>query len=293
MILSFFLCLSLSKHYVTFDVYGTLLNISYISDVIMQIATENEIDPFVASAQFDECEDMMVYGENYTDFNEKLRSALMWTDIYLNVDVFEKSYDRIIQAYHDLKPFPEVIDALEEMQRRNYTIVIMSNSVHSLMDVNQHALGDLFNITLLAQDAKAFKPDLKFFQYVHDKLNFDKNNHTHIAQGYWSDIMPAMQMNWPNRIWVNRANHKYVDKYPCNVVYNLTQALDYLPPIPYTEDESDDDEGDTTPFVKSWKMIAVCVSAAVLIVAVIVTIILCRNKRKKSNLTSNSALLVT
>ena len=77
MLFSLFLSLSLSRHYVTFDVYGTLLNISYISDVIMQIAKENGIDPQIASATFDECEDMMVYGENYTNFNEKLRSALM------------------------------------------------------------------------------------------------------------------------------------------------------------------------------------------------------------------------
>ena len=292
MLLSLFISLSLSKHYVTFDVYGTLLNISYISDVIMQIAQENNIDPIAASAQFDECEDMMVYGEDYTDFNEKLRSALMWTDIYLNVDVFEKSYDRIIQAYHDLKPFPEVLDALREMKRRNYTIVIMSNSVHALMDVNEHALGDLFNISLLAQDAKAFKPDLKFFRYVHDKLNFNKHNHTHIAQGYWSDIVPAIQMNWQNRIWVNRKDHKYVDKFPCKVVTNLTAALDYLPPLP-DPGADDEDEPTETPFVKSWKMIVVCVSAAVLIVIIVVAIVLCRNKKKKANITSNSALLMT
>ena len=163
------------------------------------------------------------------------------------------------------------------------------------MDVNQHALGDLFNISLLAQDAKAFKPDLKFFQYVHDKLKFDKNNHTHIAQGYWSDIVPAIQMNWENRVWVNRKNHKYVDKFPCNVVTNLTEALEYLPPLPDpgADDDDDQDSNNTTPFVKSWKMIVVCVSAAVLVAVIITVIVLCRNKKNKANIASNSALLMT
>ena len=279
-----FLAHCFTAHYLTFDVYGTLLNTSTIPETIRQIAIENQIDPIEAANMFESYQDLVIYGEGYADFDEKLRKALMWTDIFMNANVFEKSFDKLLNTYYNLKPFPEVINTLKEMKRRNYILVIMSNSVKSIMNINQHALEDLFDVVLLAQDSKAYKPNLQFFKYVHEKLDFDHNNHTHIAQGYWSDIMPANQMNWTNKIWVNREHSKFSSKYPCNMVYNLTETLQYLPELT---------DGAGTPFVKSWKMIVVCVAAVILIVSIIVVVIIVRKKKKDEDMISVTSLLMT
>ncbi|KAH0795355.1 HAD family hydrolase [Histomonas meleagridis] len=221
----------LSIHYVTFDVYGTLLNMSSISDCIKEIANENGVNPQAASNMYTSCEYKVLYGEEYVDLDSKIKNALFWTDIFLNTNCFVKSYDRVINAYNNLKPFPEVIEALSEIKNRGYSIVIMSNSMKSIMDNNRKALGNLFDIAYLADETKAYKPQLQFFKYVHEKLDFDHVNHTHIAQGIWADIFPATQMGW-NRIWVNRANEGVSSRFePYHVVSNLTEALEFLPPL--------------------------------------------------------------
>ncbi|KAH0795356.1 HAD family hydrolase [Histomonas meleagridis] len=156
----------LAVHYITFDIYGTLLNISTKNQLIKKIATENGLDPEFALATYSQSEDLAVQGEGYADWDQKLKKALFLTDLNLNSDCFEKSYDSLIQTYKNYEPFPEVIDALKEMKKRGYTLVAMSNSVTSLMNVNRKALGDVLDMAILADESKAFKPNLKFFKYV-------------------------------------------------------------------------------------------------------------------------------
>ncbi|OHT03035.1 haloacid dehalogenase [Tritrichomonas foetus] len=205
-----------------------------------------------------------------------------------NNSCFLNGFDRLIEVYKNFKPFPEVLSTLQEMKNRGYEIVIMSNSENAVMDYNRKALGDLFgDNVLLAQQSKAYKPQLKFFRYVHEKLNFDKNNHTHIAQGYWSDIMPAKLMNWETKIWVNREGTLSSPKFePCVVVSTLDQALEYLPPV----ENTDDDEKD---FFKSWQFYAICGGAGlVIVVAVVAVVCIKRRKRTHSEYISMDSKLV-
>ncbi|KAH0789116.1 HAD family hydrolase [Histomonas meleagridis] len=222
----------LAIHYVTFDVYGTLLDMSSITDRIKEIAKENNVDPVNAANTYSSSEDEVMYGEEYADLDVKIQRALFWTDIYLNTNCFEKAYDRVIDAYNNLKPFPEVVEALTEIKNRGYTIAMMSNSMKAIMDNNRKALGDLFEIAYLADEVKNYKPRLEFFKYVHEKLDFDHNNHTHVAAGYWWDIFPAAEMKWPNKIWVNRGNMKSATIYDPQIeVHNLTEVINYLPQL--------------------------------------------------------------
>ncbi|KAH0789117.1 HAD family hydrolase [Histomonas meleagridis] len=266
-------------HYVTFDIYGTLLNISTKSQTIKAIARENGLDPELAATTYSNCEGRVVWGEEYADWDQKLKKALFWTDLNMNSDCFEKSYDRIIQTYNEYKPFPEVIDALKEMKRRGYTLVAMSNSVTSLMDFNRKALGDVLDMAVLADESKAFKPNLQFFRYVHQKLDFDHNGHTHIAQGIWADIFPANEMNW-TKIWVNRAGEGVSSRFePYHVVSNLTAALEFLPEL-------------ENPKSFPWLLVGLCIGAVVIIIVVIVLVVMLR-KRKQGYESLNTSALVS
>ena len=282
-----FLILSLasSKHYITFDVYGTLLNTSPIGDTIKQIALDNGLDQDLAYNTYSNYKDLVTYGEEYMDYDMTIKNALIWTDIKMNSDCFEKNFDLLMNVTRNFEPFPEVIDALKEMIERNYTIVIMSNSMASVMDYNREALDDLFDLAILAEESKAYKPQLKFFQYVHDKLDFDHNNHTHIAEGYWSDISPAIKMNWENRILVNRENLKYSDLYPCTVVSTLDEALQYLPPV--DPDSSDDIIINTDS--NTWIVLGI-IFAIVALVALVVVIIFALKFGNINDLTEISSI---
>lgn len=275
---------SIAVHYLTFDVYGTLLNTAPKKAAIRQIALDNNFDPDIAYEAYEQSEDHCVYGDEYSDWDQKIKRALFWADLTLNTSFFDTtdSYQRIIDAYYSYKPFPEVIDTLKTMKERGYTIVIMSNSANVLMDVNRKALGELFENCILAQEAKAFKPSLKFFNYVHKKLDFDKNNHTHIAQGVWADISPATKMGW-NKIWVNRDNERTSDEFqPYHFVSNLSQTLEFLPPLNKSDNKI------------PWFVVipAVCVDLALLsLVFTLYAVIKRREKKANYASISSNALL--
>lgn len=267
------LLFSLAVHYLTFDVYGTLLNTAPKKAAIKKIATDNNFDPEIAYNAYEASEDHCVYGDEYSDWDQKIKRALFWADLTLNTSFFntDESYQRIIDAYNSYQPFPEVLDTLKKMKERGYTIVIMSNSANVLMDVNRKALGDLFEHCILAQESKAFKPSLKFFNYVHNKLDFDNNDHTHIAQGVWADIFPATQMGW-NKIWVNRGNERTSSEFePYHVVSNLSQTLQYLPPLYKNEDIP-------------WFIVGSAIGITVLLLILVFTIYaVIRKKENKTN----------
>ncbi|KAK8896151.1 hypothetical protein M9Y10_014045 [Tritrichomonas musculus] len=266
----------LNVHYLTFDVYGTLLNTSPKKIAIKKIASDNNYpDPSRAYLTYEQSEDHCVYGDEYSDWDQKIRRALFWTDLYLNTSFFDtnESYQKIIEAYYSYQPFPEVIPTLKEMKNRGYTIVIMSYSANVLMDVNRKALEDLFEHCILAQESKAFKPSLKFFRYVHQKLDFDNNNHTHIAQGVWADILAATQMGW-NKIWVNRDNERPSPEFePYHVVSNLSQTLEYLPSLKKEKKFP-------------WMIVGAGIAAAVLLIVIIIMIVVLVKRKKKQNLSS-------
>lgn len=223
---------TLIAHYLTFDVYGTLLNMSLISETISKIADENNFNSQLASSTYSITEDDIMYGEDFMTLDKIINKTLFWCDIYLNQNFFQKNYNRVLQAYKDLKPWPDVIESLKELKSRGYTLIMMSNSMDSIMNENKKALGNLFDQSYLAERIKAYKPRIEFFKYVHNDLNFDKNNHTHIANGYWWDIEPATKMNWKYKIWVNRNGLKKSPEFDPQIeVFDLNEALNYLPPI--------------------------------------------------------------
>lgn len=222
----------LSVHYLTFDVYGTLLNMDTISETISKIAEENHYDPKEAASMYSITEDEIMYGEDFMTLDKVINKTLFWTDIYLNQNFYQANYDKVIQAYKNLQPFPDVIPSLQTLKSRGYTLVMMSNSMDMIMDENKKALGDLFDKSYLAEQIKAYKPRIEFFEYVHKDLNFDSVNHTHIANGYWWDMEPATKMKWPHKIWVNRRSMRGSPEFDPQIeVLNLEEALQYLPPI--------------------------------------------------------------
>ena len=205
---------------------------SSISETISEIAKENNYNPESAASMYSITEDEIMYGQDFMTLDEVINRSLFWSDTYLNQNFMQKNYERVIQAYKNLKPWPDVIEALQELKKRGYTLVMMSNSMDMIMDENKKALNNLFDKSYLADKIRAYKPRIEFFQYVHRDLDFDNNNHTHVANGYWWDIEPATKMKWPYKIWVNRNGMKKSPEFEPQIeVHDLKEALNYLPPL--------------------------------------------------------------
>ena len=166
----------------TFDCYGTLINTEPISDTISNIARKNGLNSKEAVNIYVSYEDRLMYGEEYIPYDKLIKQVLEYCDMELNSDVFSKAYYEIISVHKELKPFDEVNETLKEIHKRGYKLVLMSNSVHDIMNYHLDALDNVFDDVFLAEDIHAYKPQLEFFKYVEEKLKLKEKKHCHIAK---------------------------------------------------------------------------------------------------------------
>lgn len=215
--------------YLTFDCYGTLLNEEGLYTKVAEIANKIGVDGQVARNWFINYLDDRNHMVPYLNYDRLVRQTLTEIDKHFNLEhKFEENYVEVLQAIRDLKPFPEVIPTLNKLVKRGYHLIAMSNSSWPIIPANVKALENPFEDVIIAETTHAYKPDLKFFQYVQNKYQFTAENHIHIAQGFDSDIVATNQMNWPS-IWVNRDNETPDGNVePTHTVKTLDEVLNLI-----------------------------------------------------------------
>lgn len=187
----------------TFDCYGTLLDTGALYRYIAGLAQENGLPGDRARDIFTHYEDRLMYGEDFIPYEQLLLLALEYCDMELNSNVFAPQWPRILELHKEFRPYGDVISTLNELKARQYTLILMSNSAHEIMDHHMARLEHLFDGCVLAEDTRCYKPNLEFFRYTSRKYDLSSGVHCHIAKGYWWDIVPCSKLGW-NKIWVNR-----------------------------------------------------------------------------------------
>jgi len=188
----------------TFDCYGTLLDTESLYGLIESIAQENNLPPEKARKIFESYEDRLMYGENFMPYDKLLREILIYCDMEMNTDVFSKHLENIFNVHKSFEPFPDVIGTLEYLKKQGYELVLMSNTTNAFMSYHIKKLNNIFADFLTSECAKCYKPNLSFFYQAEKRFSLSYKMHTHIAKGYWWDIVPAAKMGW-KKIWVNRS----------------------------------------------------------------------------------------
>lgn len=215
------------KKLLTFDCYGTLIDTRPIDQEVAKIGQEHHLDGDQVSAIYTLNDARLMYAEPFILLEDLIKTALERCDIMLGTDFMQGEYERMLEVYKSLKPFPEVIDVLKELRKRDYQLVIMSNSCISIMELNLRTLDNQINEVILAEDVHAYKPQLSFFDQAEKLLDIKNREHCHVAQGYFEDIIPCTLRNW-KKVWVNREGEKGVE---AQRPYKEVQALDQILPL--------------------------------------------------------------
>lgn len=187
----------------TFDCYGTLIDTRPLVHEIGSIAHEAGISRESAETAFQVNEARVMYGEPYQDYPKVIEHILQYCDSQLGGGIFQKEYHRVMGTICHLKAFPEVKSVLRDLKIAGHQLYLMSNSHKEVMAHHLKELGDSFEYEFLADELHCYKPQYEFFRYTEDKLQLKPENHCHIAEGYFWDIIPASRFRW-NTIWVNR-----------------------------------------------------------------------------------------
>jgi 2-haloacid dehalogenase len=143
----------------------------------------------------------------------------------------EGESDALVKALPTWEPFPEVPDSLDELRRRGWNLVILSNSDRDLITESMKRIGVPFDLAIVAGDLGSYKPAHAHWEHFYDVTTADKDHHVHVAASLFHDIAPARELGLKT-VWINRLGEKPEPKpdRELNDLSELPDTLDELVP---------------------------------------------------------------
>ncbi len=190
---------------VIFDAYGTLFDVHSVVSVadkafpgyghkISQIWRQKQLE-------YTWLRSLM---HRYADFESVNREALGYTLNHLKLDGHSDTIHALLNAYHQLEPYPEVTQALERLSPR--TLAILSNGTLNMIETaTRHAgMTPYFKHILSVDSLQTYKPDPQVYQYAVSTLRVPRERLLFVSSNGW-DAAGAKSFGFIVG-WINRQN---------------------------------------------------------------------------------------
>ena len=142
----------------------------------------------------------------YRNFWDVTRDALRYSARARKLDLSPADEDRLMGAYLNLKPWPEVPAALHKLKDAGIRLAFLSNFTREMLQANirNSGLEGLFNPILSTDQAGAFKPEPHAYRLGLDAFGLPREEVLFAAFAAW-DAAGAKSFGYPT-FWVNRLN---------------------------------------------------------------------------------------
>ena len=205
--------------YISFDCYGTLTRMR-MNDMAREMFADRvpveRMEQFIAdftAYRFDE-----VLGD-WQPYETVLKNSLRrlcrkWKLQYLDAEA-QQYYDGI----PTWGPHEDVPAGLAKVAKE-IPLVILSNAMDHQIQHNVAMLGAPFYRVYTAQQAQAYKPRLKAFEFMLDSLGCNPEDVCHVSSSLRYDHMSADDIGIVNKVFVNRGHG------PGNEAYRYVEIKD-------------------------------------------------------------------
>ena len=205
--------------YVTFDCHGTLINFQMAEaarDLYGDRMDEPAMLEFIrnfAAYRLDE-----VLGD-WKPYDEVVHNALERTCRRNGVAFREEDAQMVYARVPGWGPHSDVPAGLARVAKE-IPLVILSNAMDSQIMSNVGKLGAPFHAVYTAEQAQAYKPRMKAFEYMFDMLGCGPQDILHCSSSFRYDLMTAHDLGIRNKVWVNRGHE------PANPFYGYVEISD-------------------------------------------------------------------
>src|SRR2546421_7586223 len=216
-------------HWVTFDVYGTLVDWEKgVADAFEKEATRDgfTIDREQVISLFHEVEREVESG-SYELYAEVLRRTAV--EIAKRVDwPLEPSRSGFLPDSVQRWPaFKETNPVLAKIAKK-YKIGLISNIDDKLLGQTRRHMPLDFDLVVTAQQVRSYKPDPAHFTECERRIG-GKKGWVHVASSYYYDVEPCLKKKVPV-VWVNRSKQQLEpsQRKPDAEVHSLREAAKLL-----------------------------------------------------------------
>lgn len=205
--------------YITFDCYGTLTNFQMaeaarsIYGVTLEAPRMTEFIRNFAAYRLDE-----ILGD-WKPYDEVIHNAVERTCRKTGVAFRPDDARAIYERVPTWGPHPDVPAGLAKVARE-IPLVILSNAMDAQIPSNVAKLGAPFHAVYTAQQAGAYKPRFRAFEYMFDRLGCGPEDVMHCSSSFRYDLMSAHDLGIRHKVWVNRGHE------PANPYYGYVEIRD-------------------------------------------------------------------
>ncbi len=153
--------------------------------------------------QFEYCW-LRTLSRSYIDFLQVTEEALVFTCKTAKVDLSTDVRARLMDAWFQLKPWPDAVAALTILRGADIRLAYLSNFTPKMLKVNTEQAGaaGLFEHFLSTDVVQAFKPDPRAYQMAETAFRLPRERIAFAAFGGW-DAAGARSFGF-DTFWVNR-----------------------------------------------------------------------------------------
>jgi 2-haloacid dehalogenase len=140
----------------------------------------------------------------YQDFWRATQGALVFAARSLEIDLEARTRERLLQAWLDLRAFPDVSPALRNLSQAGLRLAPLANFTPAILEraVANSGLAGMFEQLISTDRRKTFKPDPRAYQLGVDAFGLKREQIAFVASAGW-DVAGARWFGYPT-FWVNR-----------------------------------------------------------------------------------------
>lgn len=142
----------------------------------------------------------------YADFEKVTEDALLFAAELLKLDLTAAARRRLLEAYSQLKAWPDAAAGLRSLKESGLRLAFLSNMTPRLLDANIKSAGleGLFEHVLSTDTVKTYKPDPRAYHLGTTALGVKREEILFVAFAGW-DAAGSRNFGFPT-YWVNRLN---------------------------------------------------------------------------------------
>lgn len=211
--------MALKPKYITFDCYGTLIHFE-MAPVARRLYADRVAEADMAAF----CRDFSAYRLDevlgaWKPYVQVVEGSLRRTCAKWKIAYRDSDTDTVYAAVPTWGPHPDVVEPLKRVAAE-FPLVILSNAMVEVIPHNVAKLEAPFHAVYTAEEAQAYKPQMRAFEYMFDRLGCAPEDVLHVSSSFRYDLMTAHDLGIVDKAFVNRGHE------PANPYYGYHEIPD-------------------------------------------------------------------